>query len=1009
MESQSIIRGYSSITIPGVDAPLVVSSSAAKLPSNQVNIVNQTKPKPPTYAMRIRNRNLVKKLELNEIESIVFGLYSTEEIDLLSVANINSPAKAGPGSVRDLRLGVQGPNQLCDTCNGDYVSCPGHFGKIEIPKNTHPLARKYIIMILESVCNSCGCLLLSDEALRNNGIYSLSGLPRLRAIHALSVKNTCQMTGHCGMKQKHCACLLVPQKVLEQYKLVGASPEEIHNLVASGEYPMVKASCSPNPVYASLSSSKDNYFLAYTERRSNIFKFKTPTEIYDILNSISDRDAQILGFGLDNHPRNLIIERVLVIPYNARPDVHQGGCIVPDDLSSIYSDIVSTVLAIKNNTATSERDKLLNNLYYKISHLMKNDNTYSQGKAKIYSDVTKRLQGKQGHIRLNIMGKRVNFAGRTVIGPGAYLRVDQIGIPRYIANILTRPFTVSETNRAQLQAFYDNGLVKHITPLSGRLSGIRIGVSKSFKEEYPEYSQLSSGDIVERVLQDGDIVIVNRQPTLHKQSLLALYAVIIDDKIIRINLSITTPLNADFDGDEANIHIPQTLEAYAEAELLLGIYNNLLSGQSNRPIMGIVYDTLSGVDLLTKPYADFGNKYDEVLRIIDELNNSIASVADNSQKFFELNRELDGRLREKESLEEKLMLPPSVFENALLNISDAPQMTTLRERLAKYNIPWGSRQALISAAFPPDFSYKKGKVIIKDGVLVSGILSKKTLGTSSGSIINEMIHQLGSLITVDFMSDIQFIVRDFLIYSGLSVGVQDCNPDNPEMRKEMADIISDAMVTVLALTSKSTNKLAKELQEIKITQALGGIKQKADAIIADKFKADNSLIIMSRSGAKGTAYNAVNMSSLLGQQNVSGKRISSNLPGNRSLPIFQPNDTNPASRGFCYNSYSTGLSPSEFFFHAQAGREGLTDTAVNTSETGRLQHVLIKSGENIHIAHDGSVRGDTNEYIQFIYGEDGFDPARLSMVDIGGESKLFFRDLEQLAFSLNVKYGATNP
>lgn len=458
----------------------------------------------------------------------------------------------------------------------------------------------------------------------------------------------------------------------------------------------------------------------------------------------------------------------------------------------------------------------------------------------------------------------------------------------------------------------------------------------------------------------------------------------------------------DFDGDEINVHVPQTIEAYAEAEQLLGVYRNLISSRDNKPVMGIVYDTLSGAYLVTYPQHEFEKLKEE----LPKLASDVMKHPVGSEEYQMAQASLQKAEARLVVIQNRILLDPVIFNQAISPVADSPQLATLWERLAKYGINPRSGRALISSVFPEDFDYNANGVVIKEGILIKGLLTKDTLGAKDGSIIAEMYKQLGGLVTVDFMSDIQFVIREFLQQHGLTVGIDDCMPDDPNFRKTIDEALTTATVKVVAMVDKPATKIIAQQQEQKVGAILDAAKTKAEKLTQSYFTPDNALMIMANSGSKGTAFNAVQIASTLGQQRVSGKMIEANLPGNRSLPVFEPNDTDPRSRGFCYNSFASGLEPSEFFFHMGGGREGLTDTAVNTARTGALQHQLIKSAEDVHIASDGSVRSAENALISLVYGGDGFDAGELGTIKVRGENVPFFRNIQQLAFRINTKHGA---
>jgi len=472
------------------------------------------------------------------------------------------------------------------------------------------------------------------------------------------------------------------------------------------------------------------------------------------------------------------------------------------------------------------------------------------------------------------------------------------------------------------------------------------------------------------------------------------------------------PQQQDFDGDEINIHVPQTIEAYAEAEQLMSVFRNLINAQKNIPMMGIVYDTLTGATEMTRPQYELEQLHEKLMGF----NRQLASLPVESDEYRQLQASVAQAIERRGVVEQRVRIDPIVYNQAIITVADTPQMETLYQRLNKYGIDPATGRGLISASFPSDFDYNASfkdpandklmnVVVIKEGVLIKGLLTKDVIGNKDGSIIAEMFKQLGGLDTVDFMSDIQFIVREFLHQHGFTVTPSDCIPSDANFRQKIDEILSTATMKVIATTGKTANRIKAEEQERKINIMLEGAKTQTQTIVQQTFKPDNNILIMANSGAKGTSLNAAMMSAALGQVNVSGRRIQPVLPGNRSLPIFEPNDPNPRARGFCINSYSSGLDPAEFWWQAMAGREGVTDTAVNTATTGFLQHQLIKSAEDIHISPDGSVRTADNGIVMPVY-EDGNSADELSTVRIWGESIPFYRNLVQVANKINRRYGA---
>lgn len=902
-------------------------------------------------AARLREADL----NINQIETLAFDLFSTAEIDALSVAIINRSDRDGPGTVRDLRLGPRNQSQICEHCSRDFHSCFGHYGRIILPHLFNPLAVTAIIKVLNCVCNSCGGLFVTEADIVREGINRLTGIRRLEAIEMITKKN-------------------------------GGSCRKYQNTAKGG-------TCQ-DPLRSTISivemeTTKD-YKLPYRVGKEKIVLFKTPLQVYNILDLISNEDALLLGFQ-SSHPRNMIIERLIVIPYASRPDIEQENMTLPDDISSMYSEIVRKSNDYYNpGINSSQKEDILKDIYFRVSHLMRNKGgEYKQGTQKSLTDITKRVTGKEGLIRCNIAGKRVNFAGRTVASPGSFLAVDEIGIPKMMAVKLTRPIKVNQLNIAELQARYEANRVTHITPVAGRFAGNRIMITKQFIRENPNY-RITIGDVVERILEDGDTVLVNRQPTLNRQSIMALRVKIISERTVMINLSITTPLNADFDGDELNIHVPQTIEAYAEAKQLLSIENSLMNEQNNQPMMTIVYNSLTGAYLLTRDSSTPASR-DKYREALDQFKKDSS----------ETNLNILKRIGQEIGLLDRI-----IFDQGLITVADRPQFVSLRERIDQEGQIWGTGKALASAAFPEDFYYNREGLVIRNGIIVSGTLSKANIGRSQG-IISEMIKQLSATHAVNFMTDIQFIANSYIEQVGFTVGLDDCSSDDPAFQELIDKEIEDVQVKVLSLTTSlpSNNRVEAENKERRIINALNVTKSIGDNISIKHLPPTSSLVVMAQSGSKGSNMNIAMITSLLGQLNVNNRRIPANLPGNRTLPIYRPNDDNPTSRGFCTGSFYNGLSPDQLFFQSMATRENLTDTAVNTSRTGQLGNELTKAVQSVYVSPDGAVREAHGNIIQFIYSGDGFYPGSTPRIKIGQETVPFFRDLDQLADKISVKFG----
>ncbi len=460
-------------------------------------------------------RKRIKDLPTLAIERISYTIFSHEELQEQAMFKVTKTDDEGLHTVNDPRSGVVDDNKRCRSCLSDNLECPGHYGIIELNQHIiHPMFRREVIDVLTSVCNSCGGLLLSRDAIEEKGIMNLSGSKRLRALAEASKKL------HCRRSQENMAAGVT--------------------------------GCIPNPIYkASKVKEVGKIFYSYDGKKGAADNVKTVEEVEQILDAISEEDAALMGFSGLSHPRRFILKSIPVIPICARAPVIQDGIILKDDITSMYQDIVrynQELLKEEVKKDEKTREDVVKTLIFAIEHLIDNsDAKYRQGKMKPYRDIKGRVQGKEAIIRNLIQGKRVNFSARTVLGPDPNLKFGQIRIPRVWAPYLTYPETVSSSNIGRLTRLFKAGQVNHITPVRGKYEGRRLKVNNRIKVEH----QLVFGDVVERWLQTGDkmtpanYVAFNRQPTLHKQSIMGYEVVLADPLTIGLHLSYTPPHNAD--------------------------------------------------------------------------------------------------------------------------------------------------------------------------------------------------------------------------------------------------------------------------------------------------------------------------------------------------------------------------------------------------------------------------------------------------------------------------------
>ena len=675
----------------------------------------------------------------------------------------------------------------------------------------------------------------------------------------------------------------------------------------------------------------------------------TPEMALHVFRSIST--SEIFDLGLSNdyaRPEWMIITVLPVPPPPVRPSISMDGTGTgmrgEDDLTYKLGDIIRANGNVRQAQQEGSPQHILQDfealLQYHVATYMDNDIAGQpqalQKSGRPVKSIRARLKGKEGRLRGNLMGKRVDFSARTVITGDPNLSLDEVGVPRSIARTLTYPETVTPYNIGKLHQLVQNGPNEHPgAKYVIRSDGTRIDLRH---HKRAGAISLEYGWKVERHIVDGDFIIFNRQPSLHKESMMGHRVRVMPYSTFRLNLSVTSPYNADFDGDEMNLHVPQTEETRAEVMQLCMVPLNIVSPQRNGPLMGIVQDTLAGIYKMTRR---------DVFLSKEQVMNILLWVP-----------EWDG------------VIPlPAIFK---------PRPRWTGKQLVSMIIP-----KIVNLHFtndpPEDSPLKDDELRILNGELLCGVLRKGHVGATGGGIIHTIFNEQGPDAAMAFFNGCQRVVNYWLLHNGFSIGIGDTIPDKKTIEK-IEYQINVRKDEVAALTAQATaNELEslpgmniRETFESQVSKALNMARDKAGTATQDSLKDSNNAVIMALSGSKGSTINISQMTALVGQQSVEGKRIPFGF-NYRTLPHFTKDDYSPESRGFVENSYLRGLTPTEFFFHAMAGREGLIDTAVKTAETGYIQRRLVKALEDVMAKYDGTVRNSLGDIVQFIYGEDGLD------------------------------------
>jgi len=845
------------------------------------------------------------------IKSLQFAFLSPEEARRMSAVKVITadtydddgyPIDMG---LMDLHLGVIEPNLRCRTCGGRVNDCPGHFGIIELAMPViHVGYAKEIKHLLQSTCRACGRLLPDAPPSRPEAVYDSEAGPAARTREP--------------KEERSCPfCHEVQQRIL---------------------------------------LDKPTTF------RENGHKI-TPKEVRARLERILDSDLPFLGLNPKfGRPEWMVLTVLPVPPVQVRPSITlESGERSEDDLTHKLVDVLRINQRLRENRDMGAPQLVVEDLWellqYHVTTYFDNQTSgipparHRSGRP--LKTLSQRLKGKDGRFRSNLSGKRVNFSARTVISPDPLLSINEVGVPTEIARGLTVPLEVTAHNLEFAKALVRRGPTPPPT-VEGRYQagvnyviredGQRIKVMDKNAEACVELVQ--PGCIVERQLQDGDVVLFNRQPSLHRMSMMAHFVRVLPHKTFRFNLCDCPPYNADFDGDEMNLHVLQSQEARAEAKVLMKVQEHILSPRYGGPIIGMLHDHITAAFLLTYQNPRFTRS--EVTYLLSKLPYEVPPPA---------GTEKDGS---------PYWLGKQLFSLTL------PKDLNLEFRANIWN-----RCTCAPLHCPHD-----AWVVIQDGVLKAGAIDKKAIAYEKGAVLDAIARNNGMDRARQFLDEMSRLSITAISLTGLSTGIDD--EDVPEAaRKEIAAGLEEVRQRVNDLLEQyrkgeleqMPGRSLAETLEVMVRRELSKARDQAGEIAGRYLGMENPAVILAKSGARGSMLNLTQMAGAVGQQSVRGERL---LRGyyNRTLPHFARGDLGSDARGFVNSSYKRGLSPTEYFFHSMGGRESLVDTAVRTSRSGYMQRRLINALEDLKVAEDGTVRNTAGTIIEFKYGEDGIDPTR---------------------------------
>ena len=846
----------------------------------------------------------------SKIIGIQFSILSPDEIRKGSVAEITNRDtyvnnKPVIGGLFDPRMGVLEPGLICPTDGLDYINTPGYFGHIELARPVFYIQYLNTIMkIIRCICFKCSKLLIDKEKYKH--LLELS--PELRWNQVFAVASKCKC---CGDTNENGCGYIQPTKVSKEG-------------------------------FASLNAEWDNK----KDEPKTIVNL-TPEIVIRLFRRISNEDVFFLGFHPQwSRPEWMVCQVLAVPPPSVRPSVkHDAQQRSEDDITHIIVNIIKTNKVLQERIQQNVAPNIIEDwtllLQYYVATQVDNKipgaSPVAQRSGRPLKSIKERLNGKQGRVRGNLMGKRVDFSARSVITADPNLSIRELGIPMKIAKNITKPVVVNQYNKKFLLKLIQNG--------PDNWPGAKIleksnGENISLRHVDIKTVRLEKGDTVHRHMMDGDAILFNRQPTLHRMSMMCHIAKIMKrGDTFRMNVADTKPYNADFDGDEMNLHMPQDVESESELLNLAHVPYQIISPANNSSIIGIFQDSLLGCYQFTRENIEFDQR--SAMNLLMNCKNVDIDI-------------LKGK---------KAVSSFEILSQILPSITLQYKTNLFKEK--------------------DDVKTSNNVLEIKNGRMIRGQIEKKVLGAGTKGILHRICNDYGNRACSDFVDNLQNVVTEYMKQSSYSVGISDLI-SNDETRDKISEIILEKKKDVknlidqihLGVFENNSGKSNVDEFEIQVNNILNQATSEAGKAGRNNLNSSNRFVRMVNAGSKGSDLNISFMIACLGQQTINGKRIPYGFE-DRTLPHFSKYDDSPGARGFVESSYIQGLTPEELFFHAMGGRTGLIDTAVKTSQTGYIQRRLIKGMEDLKVEYDMTVRNGKGKIVQFSYGDDGIDTIKV--------------------------------
>ncbi|KAI5857314.1 beta and beta-prime subunits of DNA dependent RNA-polymerase [Durotheca rogersii] len=950
-----------------------------------------------TSAVAPVKHQVVDKLP-KRFKRIKFGIQSNQDIVNQAVIEVSDrtlydvdrgrePTQNG---VLDKRLGTSSKTGTCSTCGLRLADCTGHFGHIRLPLPAFHIGYiKFTITILQNICKNCSRVLLTEPERR---LF----LKELRRPFIDNMRRTaiCKKINQQCRKAKHCPYC---GAVNGQIRKVGALKLVHDKFVAYNKSTSAKKQPPPSKV------EFDNSFREARKHVNDLdkhlrkaFEDLNPLRVLNLFKQISPADCELLGLDpSEGRPEMFLWQYLPAPPVCIRPSVAQEGASNEDDLTTRLCDIVWACglirAALEKGTALQTIMEQWEFLQLQIAVYVNSDVPGLRDSGmKTMRGVCQRLKGKQGRFRGNLSGKRVDFSGRTVISPDPNLSINQVAVPELVAKNLTYPERVYQGNIEKLRQCVLNGPnvwpgAQNILKQDGEHPAFKVSLRFADKESAAR--DLRIGDIVERHLEDNDIVLFNRQPSLHKLSIMSHYAKIRPWRTFRLNECVCGPYNADFDGDEMNLHVPQTEEARAEAMTLMGVKYNLATPKNGEPIIAATQDFITAAYLLSSKDNFFDRK--TFTYIVMQMMDGVTHIDLPPPAILYPKRLWTGK---------------QVFNMLMRPNKSSPVKINLDAKCREYAEPEPPGPGQKARA--PDMCPNDGWLVVRNSEVMCGRMDKSTVGAGKKeSIFYVILRDFGPDAAVAAMNRLAKLCARVLTNRGFSIGIGDVFPSAALTEHKQALVAAAYEESDVFIEQFNAHKLQKsagcsmeETLESKISGTLSRVRQAAGDFCIMTLSKNNAPWVMASSGSKGSNINVAQMVAVVGQQIIGGQRVADGFQ-DRTLPHFHKNTRQAPAKGFVKNSFYTGLVPTEFLFHAISGREGLVDTAVKTAETGYMSRRLMKSLEDLSTQYDDTVRTSGGAVVQFQFGADKLDPVDMEGMAVPVNFARTWSHVENLTWS----------